>query len=157
MKSLNSLDFSGNELTGMIPPSMAALNFLSYLNLSHNFLSGQIPTGNQLQTLNDPSIYADNRDLCGAPLPKNCSNHEDPTTITSKTKYEAVDEPTNLWFYLDIVSGFVTGFWGIIGVLVLKKQWRQNLFRFSEATIDKIHVAVVVRVSKRKRSDIDPS
>ncbi|XP_076939336.1 receptor-like protein 18 [Bidens hawaiensis] len=70
MKALNSLDFSDNQFTGMIPPSMADLNFLSFMNLSHNNLSGRIPIGNQLQTLTDSSIYAGNRDLCGAPLPK---------------------------------------------------------------------------------------
>ncbi|GJS55160.1 leucine-rich repeat protein [Tanacetum coccineum] len=67
MKVIISLDFSDNQLSGMIPPSLAALNFLSHLNLSHNNLSGRIPTGNQLQTLIDPSIYAGNRDLCGTP------------------------------------------------------------------------------------------
>ncbi|KAJ0537933.1 putative non-specific serine/threonine protein kinase [Helianthus annuus] len=59
MKALASLDFSDNQLSGTIPPSMAALNDLSSMNLSHNKLSGRIPTGKQLQTLIDPSIYAE--------------------------------------------------------------------------------------------------
>ncbi|KAJ0954590.1 putative non-specific serine/threonine protein kinase [Helianthus annuus] len=125
MKSLNSLDLSANKLNGTIPPSMAALNFLSYLNLSHNNLSRQIPTGNQLQTLIDPSIYADNTYLCGAPLPTECSPHK---YIASKKKYENGNEPKKVWLYVDITSGFATGFWGIIGVLLLKKQWRDKLF-----------------------------
>ncbi|KAL7587303.1 hypothetical protein Lser_V15G40651 [Lactuca serriola] len=95
MTSLFSLDLSRNELTGMIPPSMVALTFLSHLNLSHNNLWGRIPRGNQLQTLTDPSIYAGNKDLCGAPLLNNCSNHQDPTT-TPENKYEAAYEPTNV-------------------------------------------------------------
>ncbi|KAI3503161.1 hypothetical protein L1887_31598 [Cichorium endivia] len=150
MTNLESLDFSKNELTGIIPPSMADLTFLSHLNLSHNNLSGPIPTGKQLQTLIDPSIYAGNKDLCGAPLPKNCSSHEDPPT-THEKKNEGADEPMKVWFYLDIICGFATGFWGVIGVLLCKKQWRWNLFRFAEETMDKIYVAVVVRVSKMKR------
>ncbi|CAI9276839.1 unnamed protein product [Lactuca saligna] len=149
MTSLESLDFSINELTGIIPPSMAALNFLSRLNLSHNNLFGQIPKGNQLQTLDDPSIYLGNKDLCGAPLPKNCSGHEDPTTY--KKKYEAPVEPAKLWFYVDIICGFATGFWGVIGVLLFKKQWRQKLFMFAEETINNIYIAMVVRVVKMKR------
>ncbi|PWA46259.1 leucine-rich repeat protein [Artemisia annua] len=149
MTSLFSLDFSANELTGPIPPSISALNFLSHLNLSHNSLLGRIPTGNQLQTLTDPSIYAGNIDLCGAPLPKNC--YEDPT---SNNRYEDANKPKKVWFYLDIMSGFATGFWGIIGVLMFKKQWRHKLFMFSEATIDKIHVAIAVRISKMKRGRI---
>ncbi|KAL7589999.1 hypothetical protein Lser_V15G40716 [Lactuca serriola] len=150
MRKLESLDFSNNKLIGMIPPSMAALNFLSHLNLSHNNLLGPIPTGNQLQTFMDPSIYAGNKDLCGAPLPNNCSNHEDSMT-TIKKIYEEGDERMKVWFYADIMSGFVTGFWGIIGVLLLKKQWRRKLFMFAEETIEKIYVAVVVRVSTIKR------
>ncbi|KAJ0742391.1 putative non-specific serine/threonine protein kinase [Helianthus annuus] len=92
MKALNSLDFSANELSGLIPPSITTLTFLSHLNLSNNNLCGQIPTGSQLQTLIDPSIYAGNKDLCGVPLPKNCSNHDESPAM-SKSKYEATDHP----------------------------------------------------------------
>nr|KAJ0192240.1 hypothetical protein LSAT_V11C800445330 [Lactuca sativa] len=146
MTILESLDFSNNQLSGMIPPSMVALNFLSHLNLSNNNLSGRIPTGNQLQTLTDPSIYAGNKDLCGFPVIKNCSNHEEDPTIVYKK------EPTKVWlFYVDIMSGFATGFLGVIGVLFFKKKWRRKLFMFVEETMDKIYVVVVVRVAKMKR------
>nr|KAJ0190446.1 hypothetical protein LSAT_V11C800444680 [Lactuca sativa] len=92
MTRLESLDLSGNKLTGMIPPSMAALTFLSHLNLSDNKLLGRIPTGHQLQTLiDDPSIYAGNEDLCGPPLPNNCSDHQDPITMPKK-KHKAAEE-----------------------------------------------------------------
>ncbi|PWA89414.1 leucine-rich repeat domain, L domain-like protein [Artemisia annua] len=151
MKSLVSLDLSGNELMGAIPPSMAALNFLRHLNLSHNSLSGRIPVENQLQTLTDPSIYAGNRDLCGAPLPKNCSYQEDSTTTTTNEKYEDANEPNMVWFYLAIFYGLATGFWGVIGVLIFKKQWRHKLYMFTETTMDEIYVSVTVRVSKMKR------
>ncbi|KAD2804599.1 hypothetical protein E3N88_37976 [Mikania micrantha] len=150
MKALNSLDLSDNRFTGMIPSSLAALNFLSYMNLSHNNLSGRIPTGNQLQTIADPSMYAGNMDLCGAPLLNNCSNHEN-TPTTSKNNKEDADEPNNLWFYVDILCGFATGFWGIIGVLLFKKQWRKKLFMFAEVTMDNVFVAVALRVAKIKR------
>ncbi|KAK9063945.1 hypothetical protein SSX86_017817 [Deinandra increscens subsp. villosa] len=151
MKALNSLDFSDNQITGMIPQSMGTLNFLSSMNLSHNNLSGRIPTGSQLQTLTDPSIYAGNRNLCGAPLPNNCSNHENPPTIAGKNRYQDDNEPKNLWFYLDIMCGFAAGFWGIIGVLWFKKQWRMKLFMMAQAGVDKVYVAVAVKVSKIKR------
>ncbi|KAJ0763891.1 putative non-specific serine/threonine protein kinase [Helianthus annuus] len=151
MKALASLDFSDNQLSGAIPPSMAALNDLSSMNLSHNKLSGRIPTGKQLQTLIDPSIYAGNRDLCGAPLPNNCSNPENPPATRSKKKYKKANGLRKVWFYLDITCGFATGFWGIIGVLAFKKQWRRKLFMIAAITMDKVYVAVAVKISKIKR------
>ncbi|KAL7608190.1 hypothetical protein Lser_V15G10203 [Lactuca serriola] len=161
MTQLFSLHLSRNELTGVIPQSMAALNFLSHLNLSHNNFSGRIPTGNQLQTLIDPSIYAGNEDLCGPPLPKNCSNHQDPITHEPTKihpdKDKADDEPKEAWLFgLDIIRGFATGFWGIVEVLLFKKHWRMKLFLFVEETMDKIHVAVAIGVAKMKRCHVDP-
>ncbi|KAJ0699684.1 putative receptor protein-tyrosine kinase [Helianthus annuus] len=150
MRTLISLDLSGNELGGPIPPSITNLTFLSHLNLSNNKLSGRIPTGNQLQTLIDPSIYAGNKDLCGPPMPKNCSNPDDPT-ITPNKKDEATHEPNKVWFYMDIMCGSATGFWGVIVVLILKKQWGHKLFMFAEESMDKIHVAIMVRVNKMRR------
>ncbi|KAM0042365.1 putative non-specific serine/threonine protein kinase [Helianthus debilis subsp. tardiflorus] len=151
MKALVSLDFSDNQLSGTIPPSMAALNDLSSMNLSHNKLSGRIPTGKQLQTLIDQSIYAGNRDLCGAPLPNNCSNPENPPATRSKNKYKKANGLRKVLFYLDITCGFATGFWGIIGVLAFKKQWRRKLFMIAEVTMDKVYVEVAVKISKIKR------
>ncbi|KAJ0699685.1 putative transferase [Helianthus annuus] len=150
MRTLISLDLSGNELGGPIPPSITNLTFLSHLNLSNNKLSCRIPTGNQLQTLIDPSIYAGNKDLCGPPMPKNCSNLDD-LTITPNKKDEAAHEPKKVWFYMDIMCGSATGFWGVIVVLILKKQWRHKLFMFAEESMDKIHVAIMVRVNKMRR------
>ena len=84
-------------------------------------------------------------------MPKNCSYHQDPTT-TLKKKYEADDDDSKeVWFYMDITSGFATGFLGIIGVLLFKKQWRHKIFMFTEETMDKIYVVVMVRVNKMKR------
>ncbi|KAL6196285.1 hypothetical protein ACLB2K_031900 [Fragaria x ananassa] len=70
LTQLETLDLSHNHLSGEILQSMSSLNFLSHLNLSYNNLRGRIPSGNQLQTLDDPSIYGDNPLLCGFPLNK---------------------------------------------------------------------------------------
>jgi hypothetical protein len=74
LKDLENLDLSHNNLSGPIPTSMASMTFLSYLNLSYNNFSGQIPTANQFGTFNEPSIYEGNPRLCGEPLPTNCSS-----------------------------------------------------------------------------------
>ncbi|KAL7587683.1 hypothetical protein Lser_V15G40592 [Lactuca serriola] len=156
MRNLESLDFSKNKLTGVIPSSMAELTFLSHLNLSNNNLSGRIPSGTQLESLNDPSIYAGNKGLCGHPLPKICTNHQVPS-IMPKKKHKAADKMLKVWLYLDIMCGFVTGFCGVIGVLLFKKHWKQKLFMFAEESMEKISVAIRVgQEEEKKRSRIDP-
>ncbi|GKA66419.1 leucine-rich repeat protein [Tanacetum coccineum] len=164
-----NMDLSSNKLVGVIPVELMSLSALVGLNLSNNHLNGGIPdsigkmkaltsldfsgnhlTGSQLQTLMDPSIYVGNRYLCGAPLPKNCSNNEDQTTMHKNSK-AANHKSNKIWFYMDIMCGFAAGFWGVIGVLLFKKHWRHKLFMFAEETVDKIYVAVVLRFDKMKR------
>ncbi|XP_042415256.1 receptor-like protein 32 [Zingiber officinale] len=68
------IDLSNNSLTGVIPQDLSRLTALHHLNLSYNNLSGNIPSGYQLQTLQDASIYIGNAHLCGALINKSCSN-----------------------------------------------------------------------------------
>ncbi|KAJ3709302.1 hypothetical protein LUZ61_013007 [Rhynchospora tenuis] len=123
MKQLESLDLSMNRLTGTIPLSLGSLNFLEWLNLSYNNLSGTIPMSPQLQTLDDPSIYAGNLGLCGFPLGQICSNSE---TVDSDN-YGPHNEKLgfHFWVLLDSsILGFVLGFWVFFGVVALIKSWR---------------------------------
>ncbi|ONI11724.1 hypothetical protein PRUPE_4G123200, partial [Prunus persica] len=120
---LESLDLSHNHLSGHIPQSLASLTFLSHLNLSYSNLVGRIPSGNQLQTLTDSSIYIDNPSLCGVPFPTKCPR--DDTFIATNSNEDGNDK---LWFYVSIVLGFVVGFWGVCGTLIVKKLWRYTYF-----------------------------
>ncbi|KAH7854375.1 hypothetical protein Vadar_013072 [Vaccinium darrowii] len=153
LKSLESLDFSVNLLSGIIPQSISGLNSLSRLNLSYNNLSGRIPTGNQLQTLDDPpSSYLGNSELCGVPLPRNCLGDEKsqpPTTTSHREEHKGVDSE-KFWFYMAITSGYATGLWGVIGVLVLKKTWRYAFFQFVELVNDKVILASALGVTRLK-------
>ncbi|KAL7601123.1 hypothetical protein Lser_V15G23872 [Lactuca serriola] len=132
---LHGLNLSNNHLTGRIPDrigdmnSLSALTFLSYLNLSHNNLSGRIPTGSQLQTLNDPSIYAGNSELCGNPLPIKCNHDGVPETERNSEEDEDDDGDEKIWIY-GATGGFTTGFMGIVAILVLNNRWRIAFFNF---------------------------
>ncbi|GKV31117.1 hypothetical protein SLEP1_g39853 [Rubroshorea leprosula] len=128
MENLESLDFSQNGLSGTIPKSLSKLTKLSHLNLSYNNLSGPIPIGYQLQTLEDPTIYIGNPQLCGAPLLNKCSNDaQPPTTANFKDNNEGALK--TMWFYFFVMSGFATGFWGVVRTLILMKSWRHTYFQ----------------------------
>ncbi|KAK0601702.1 hypothetical protein LWI29_026699 [Acer saccharum] len=126
MKSLESIDFSWNQLSGEIPQSISTLNFLSYLNLSNNNLIGKIPISTQLQGF-DPSCFMGN-ELCGSPLPKDCTS---PTPGHNENDRGKDDEEQEVdWFYVSMALGFVVGFWSLIGPLIVNRRWRYMYCRF---------------------------
>ncbi|KAG6576845.1 Receptor-like protein EIX2, partial [Cucurbita argyrosperma subsp. sororia] len=137
MKDLESLDLSRNQLWGRIPPSMSELSFLSYLNLSYNNLSGPIPTGTQLQRFTPFSFIGN--EVCGDPLKKRCGKEGVTPEIGNENGKESeggsiIDE----WFYLSLGMGFVFGFWGIWGPLLLSKAWRVKYFRYLASVCHKL-------------------
>lgn len=125
------------------------LFFLSFLNLSYNNLSGRIPSGNQLQTLNDPSIYIGNKNLCGAPLPKRRQDEENPAG--SPNAYHGDQSDERLWLYYGMAAGFVTGFWLFCGVFALQHAWRMAFIRLIDKMYDVICSVVASNVTKLKR------
>ncbi|XP_064965651.1 receptor-like protein EIX2 [Musa acuminata AAA Group] len=151
MQQLEILDLSRNNLSGIIPSTLADLNFLNDLNLSYNNLSGKIPTGSQLQTLNDPSAYAGNPNLCGPPLPKNCTVNIAKTDGEEQNEDSSESRMETLWLYTSITLGFITGFWAICGSLLLRRIWRIAYFRAIDNMFDKLYVEMVVTVAKYKR------
>ncbi|KAK9664157.1 hypothetical protein RND81_14G022800 [Saponaria officinalis] len=156
LKTVESLDLSNNHLSGTIPQSLASISWISYLNLSNNNLHGPIPTGRQLQTLDDPSIYAGNSGLCGFPLPNDCTKPSLPPSLTNvnpgagKDEVENEDKYEKLWFILAVMSGVATGFWGVVVTLVIKRSWRESYFRYVEDVADRIYVPIKVRVNRFK-------
>ncbi|XP_074284286.1 receptor-like protein EIX2 [Silene latifolia] len=154
LKSVVSLDLSNNKLGGSIPTSMGELYRLSHLNLSYNNLSGPIPTGNQLQTLSDQaSIYAGNPYLCGDFLPKKCKSKvgEQDKGRSNKGKGDNKEKLEKMGFGLVVMSGFATGFWGVVGSLVVNRRWRHAVFRRVEDGYNWLYVVVGVRVAKVRR------
>ncbi|GKV31119.1 hypothetical protein SLEP1_g39855 [Rubroshorea leprosula] len=150
MENLESLDFSQNGLSGIIPESMSSLTKLSHLNLSYNNLSGPIPISSQLQTLEDPTIYIGNPQLCGAPFLKKCLNDTLPSTTTNfKDNNEGALK--RMWFYIVIMSGFATGFWGVIGTLIFVKSWRYAYFQWVDDVKHWILMAITLKVAQFRK------
>ena len=158
LKRLESLDLSSNHILGEIPPSLATLSFLSYLNLSNNNLSGKIPIGTQLQGFG-ASSYVSNQDLCGMPLMKRCPGdeaaHQGPqigSTHGEDNTQEHVNSHEHLWFYTSIAIGFIVGFWGVCGSLMLKSSWRHAYFQFLEKMGDKLYITIAITMAKLLRN-----
>lgn len=130
---LESLDLSRNELSGSIPETMSNLKSLSFLNLSFNKLSGRIPKEDQLQTLDDGSIYIGNSGLCGKPLPISCASNNNVKQAADAEEEEEEDEEFKnfsfLWFYAGIAPGFAVGLLGVFSFLLWKKSFRCLLFQ----------------------------
>ncbi|XP_048423939.1 receptor-like protein EIX2 [Pyrus x bretschneideri] len=145
---LETLDLSHNHLSGQIPQSLSSLTSLSHLDLSYNNLSGRISTGNQLQTLNFSSIYVGNQWLCGVPLSTKCP--EDDPFIAKDAKEENEDGKDKLWLYVSVILGFIVGFWGVCGTLILKTSWRYAYFQFFDDIKDKVALAIALKVARFK-------
>nr|GMD19792.1 receptor-like protein EIX2 [Ipomoea batatas] len=145
LSNIESLDLSRNLLSDHIPPSLSSLNFLSYLNLSFNNLYGRIPSGNQLQTLNDPSIYIGNEGLCGAPLPKSCSPSPKASSVDQPTEISCDNHEFFMWFYAGLGPGFFVGFIGVLSILLFKTSWRFAYFKFLEIVYNNILHKICMR------------
>ncbi|KAL5864390.1 hypothetical protein ACOSQ3_001904 [Xanthoceras sorbifolium] len=122
---LESVDFSSNQLAGETPQSVSNLTFLSRLNLSNNNLIGKIPLSTQLQSF-DPSCFTGN-ELCGSPLPENCSDTS-PTVSDHENGRGNDDEEHKVDWVL----------YSLIGPLIVNRRWRDMYCRFLDGLGDKI-------------------
>ncbi|XP_074284144.1 receptor-like protein EIX2 [Silene latifolia] len=140
LTALELLDLSNNNLTGEIPASLAKVTTLDVMNVSNNKLSGEIPVSTQLQSFN-ASSYAGNEGLCGAPLPS-CSKDREPSNVPSGHNTSVRNKDDDFVFflglYISVVLGFIIGFWGVCGTLVIKTSWRYAYFRLLDNIKDRI-------------------
>ncbi|BBG92850.1 Leucine-rich receptor-like protein kinase family protein [Prunus dulcis] len=152
LKLLEVLDLSTNHLSGKIPLSLASLNFLKYFNVSYNNLQGPIPTGTQLQSFNE-SAFEGNPKLCGAPLPNKCERNKG-IDANNKTNNDVVDNGLHQlpWSLIFAALGFIVGFWGVCGSLVINKTWRFVYFRFIDNLQSRLYVMITVRINAMRRT-----
>ncbi|KAM3302039.1 hypothetical protein P3S67_016541 [Capsicum chacoense] len=132
--------------------ALASLTLLTHLNLSHNHLSGRIPTANQFNTFNDPSIYMGNPGLCGTPLPNKCKDDEETEPDHQETYHSSPSEFGEKGFFVSIGVGFVVGFLGVCATLIIKTSWRHAYFQFVGYLGDKLFVIFILPLASWRRS-----
>ncbi|KAM6581702.1 hypothetical protein CsatA_005476 [Cannabis sativa] len=156
LKKLDSLDLSHNKLSGVIPTSLASISTLSLLDLSNNKLSGRIPTGTQLQSFN-ASVYIHNHGLYGPPLTNSCVGDESPNGPQDHlgSVEDSEDWIDMSWLHKGIWVGFVIGFVGVCGNLLLNTSWRLNNFDYMRNIGDWIYVTISVNINLLKRRFIN--
>ncbi|XP_030510093.2 receptor-like protein EIX2 isoform X1 [Cannabis sativa] len=152
LNKLNSLDLSHNKLSGVIPTSLASISSLSLLDLSDNKLFGRIPTGTQLQTFN-ASMYTHNDGLCGPPLTNSCLGDGplNPPQDHSDGDEDSEEWIDMSWLHMGIWVGFVIGFVGVCGNLLLNTSWRLNYFNYMSTIGDWLYVTICVNTNLLKR------
>ncbi|XP_030936099.1 receptor-like protein EIX2 [Quercus lobata] len=127
---------------------MSEISFLNHPDLSYNHLSGKIPLSTQLQSFN-ASSFAGNPALCGLPLSQKCWLGEQ-TPNQSEAIEEYGDEFWK-WFYGTTGFGFVVGFLGVCGSLLLKDSWRHAYFLLFEKMKDWLCVRMAVNMARLRR------
>lgn len=138
-----------------IPPSMSSMALLNHLNLSYNNLTGPIPSTNQFQTFNYPSIYTGNPYLCGPPLTTKCSSGLKDAEGKDE-EVEDEDGSEKLWFYISMGLGFIVGYWTFCSILMIKKSWRRAYFKFIDEMKDRLCAAITMCVASfRKKVDVE--
>ncbi|KAB1212570.1 Receptor-like protein 2 [Morella rubra] len=152
LTNLETLYLSDNQLSGEIPASLVSLNFLSEFEVANNNLYGPIPAGTQLQSFG-AAAYEGNPGLCGAPLPNKCSHTNTVESNVDKDNqdHEKPGHDRIPWFPITVVLGFITGFWGVCGSLVLNRNWRNAYFRFLENLGDWLYVTLAVSWARLRR------
>ncbi|KAK6278778.1 hypothetical protein POUND7_019045 [Theobroma cacao] len=119
-KQLDVLDLSSYK--AWIRLAASATNYVDC------HLIGQIPSSTQLQSLDSSSCVGNQ--LCGLPLPDKCSTNGAIHDIENESGESDNGFETD-WFWCGMAYGFVIGFWGVIGLLLLGPFNFSNKFRKS--------------------------
>ena len=141
LSSLESLDLSRNHISGGIPFSLSQIDFLGKLDLSHNSLSRRIPSGRHIDTF-DGSCFEGNNDLCGDQVNKSCPGDGDERREKVGEGETMNGDEESDWYealYMSMGIGYFTGFWGLLGPILLSRSSRNAYLSFLNRFTDCIY------------------
>ncbi|XP_039036734.1 receptor-like protein EIX2 [Hibiscus syriacus] len=147
---MKNIDLSRNKLTGEFPIGLCNLAFLDTSHSSKPLIIDAIeslelvlqqligknpnresaPDAQRFIQLRRQSISL------WVPLSTSCPGD----TISPTTPYsrDGGDSKDKLFLYLSIAMGFIVGFWGVCGTLVLKESWWHAYFRYVDELKEKV-------------------
>ncbi|KAE7996105.1 hypothetical protein FH972_000853 [Carpinus fangiana] len=134
------LRLSSNLFIGRIPLQLCHLTSLQILDLSHNDIRGTIP-----KCLNNFTVMAQTQGDEASQIPRTSSINGEGNNQKHTNSHE------HLWFYTSIVLGFIVGFWGVCGSLLLKSSWRHAYFQYLERIGDWLYVTLAISMAKLLR------
>ena len=95
-----------------------------------------------------------NNQLCGPPLINICPGDVISSTRSHDkhvTSEEDEDKLISFGFFVSLGLGFIIGFWGVCGTLVIKTSWMHAYFKFFNNMNDRINVTLAVFVNWLKK------
>ncbi|KAK8481974.1 hypothetical protein V6N11_013894 [Hibiscus sabdariffa] len=115
LKQIESLDLSHNNLSGTIPTQLVVVGLyrLSYFSVAYNNLSGSTPVMTAQFSRFEESSYVGNPFLCGKPLPKKCST-SGPSSLPKESTDKGLIDMTGASYVVGKSANVVTTFWKII-------------------------------------------
>ena len=135
LTQLESLDLSHNNLSGEIPSTLIDINSLAVFNVSHNNFSGKLPDFKAQFGTFEKSSYGGNPFLCGPPLEKSCTEKEESPQSPQKSSKASGGkryEVDLLFFYASFGVSYIIFFFGVISILYINPHWRQRCFNLVE-------------------------
>ncbi|MED6200844.1 hypothetical protein PIB30_089229 [Stylosanthes scabra] len=98
----------------------------------------------------DGSCFEGNSDLCGQQVNKTCPGDMPPVEPQEPTTHDDGDDNSGFYeaLHMSLGFGFFTGFWGLLGPLLIWKSWRIAYIRFLNKMADYIYVTVAVYAAK---------
>jgi len=118
LKSLEKLDLSDNQLSGIMPSDPATMASLMYLNVSHNQLSGQVPSFANIvvDVEGNPALSLCQKPSCTSPSP----SPSDPMQISKQKKENKLKW---LWTSFIYMVAFFIGLGILSCCLKQRRRW----------------------------------
>nr|DAD30236.1 TPA_asm: hypothetical protein HUJ06_031704 [Nelumbo nucifera] len=146
LELMSGIDLSCNKLVDNIPSEIGDLSDIRALNLSYNYLNGQIPPSfSNLRKID----YEGNPLLCGEPLRKNNCTNSSKASPSMQTAPDGMDMDMDMYsFVVSFVASYITVLLGLVAVFYINPYWRRVWFYLIDVCITSTYYFVTNNIQK---------